>query len=156
MTDKMKGFVMGLLSGRVIGRGKAKEPVAYLYSGYRMPPLPEWNTETHPDAVISIYEKSTFPAKKARAILRIFPKLTVYGVGGSTSPAISMSGMWTSTIYLDDNYMPEEAEWPPFEEYTGILSGGTGMTEVVWTNVDIYNLDESLFMSKSDPVPVYE
>ena len=55
MTDKMRDFVKGLalgLTGAPLPYTGTAEPVAYLYNGYRLPPLPNRDKAQYPYATI--------------------------------------------------------------------------------------------------------
>jgi hypothetical protein len=64
-------LTLGWLVGRRIAgqRTKQKTPIAYLYNGVQLPPLPEWDREKYPYAVIVADDYQTALSFSAKPML---------------------------------------------------------------------------------------
>lgn len=156
MKYDKKSFLAGLTVGMQlkgwagiggIGGGVGGEPVAYLYNGVRLPPLPNWDKSKYPYAVLAYEEKELITP-----FLMLSDSEVVY------DPAYQMSSytypviMLYHPVYYGLNgetwSSPEELSYSPFEYNADRL---------IWTNTNIYNIDDNtLYCTASEPVPVYE
>ena len=160
-TSWRTGFELGL-AGFSFPYSKHRKPTAYLYNGIRLPALPEWDRGVYPYAAIICYTNTGTTD---------FDWLIL-----STSPMSMKVGSWA--VYL----MSENAgssiryvhttlatEWERREdkdfefESDTVIETTIAAYRVVWSNVDMtYHADTKegtageLFLSASDPVPVYE
>ena len=147
MNEKMRSCVMGLILGQFsspLPRAQ-KEPVAYLYNGVRLPKLPEWDREKYPYAYI--WFGSTL---KRLYVLSEASHMTMTDSGGN-----ACIGAEAGTTYMVANTYVGNATWGSFTSYTEeepkVLSSSVG-----WANYDIRNADGTLYLSASEPIPVYE
>lgn len=151
------GFLIGLIQKPTLtfDAPPAQDPVAYLYNGVRLPKLPEWDREKYPYAKMA--KKMIFGTWKdtLAVFLDIKTDLTPKSFA---LPAI--------TWYSENN------EWVQFREYTEDDYDGTSVNGIYqsadgtlyaafdfnpyWSNHDILNSDGSVYLSASDPIPVYE
>ena len=145
MTDKMRDFVKGLLpslTGAPLPYAGKAEPVAYLYNGVRLPPLPEWDKEAYPYAVLQ---------------------------GMNTSYRFNVSSLPIYTVVNDGHEyvtVSPDAEGDNWEFNKGyeawkrsIFGGGVVpivAIPVFWANYDVQYEDGTLYLAASEPVPVYE
>lgn len=128
-------MTLGYLVGKQIAgqrRTQERQPIAYLYNGVQLPPLPEWDRDMYPYA---------FMHKALHYQLWVGEEITYNGAN------IGIAG-----AYL--HYYSDNAEWIE-------LSGGTdvmicGIQDVEWANFDVLNSDGSVYLSASDPIPVYD
>lgn len=128
-------LIAGLCSRPVpLGRG---EPVAYLYNGVRLPALPEWDVEAYPYVLIC----------------------EVDGVYYVTTRSDQQRCLTGGKLFWYSNYPTftlKDGVW--IEEYDAFPVGRV----IVWANYDVYyssaveDLGGTLYMTASDPVPVYE
>ncbi len=140
-----RSFWMGVALG-LAGKGlpPMRTPTAYLYNGVKLPPLPEWDREKYPFAVIT------------------------YSRGGSMLHCCAENAVWVELFnnYSDNHLVFNDAhlqcqyntvstvfEWEELEE---VSTRSTPTTNFVWSNFDIYDTDGVLAFSASEPVPVYE
>lgn len=141
-------MTLGWLVGRQIaGQRKAveKQPIAYLFNGVQLPPLPDWDKETYPYAVIHsavsgggyyLYLHSDTPSVHVESSAGEL----WYGTPNATTISMHV-------------YPSFETEW----KYQLTYGGASAMLkQVVWANHDILNSDGSVYLSASDPIPVYE
>ena len=144
MTDRMKSFVKGILLGEVgtpLPRGK--EPVAYLYNGVRLPPLPDYDKSKYPFARIA----------KANAGGRI-------GFRASTTEYYAYQGNYgiciaTQAVDILCFYYESTGQWSDLHENINMYEVLLHNDNWVWTNHDIKK-DGVVLFKASDPVPVYE
>jgi hypothetical protein len=135
-SSRLLGFLVGQ---QIAGQRRAVEkvPVAYLYNGVRLPALPEWDRSVYPYAMI---EKYTVFMSSAY-ILRVFAEYDDSGAEISYSNA-----MWSQADLVNSAW----GEWTAHD-------GGTKKrSAIIWSNFDILNEDGTVYMPKSEPVPVYE
>jgi hypothetical protein len=135
MTEKMKSFVKGILLG-LCGHPlpQGKEPVAYLYNGVRLPKLPESEL---PYAVITVGEDT------AVLMFRSEPP-TLVPTFNFLSPTFVNKDEPTFSYQLAGG-----SEWV---EHDGYIAN----QYADWTNTDIFKDDGSVYLTASEPVPVYE
>ncbi len=125
----------------------SKEPIAYLYNGVRLQPLPEWDKETYPYATIS--------QGFGRKILFLWTEQPFVGVGPDStleglSPKVEHTWIQYSSIGMNGDF-----PW----EYDGTSTAPGGRYDWVlpfWSNTDIYTTDGELYLAASDPILVYE
>ena len=165
MTPKMKSCVKGLLMGccgtpRPLVPAK-KEPVAWLYNGVRLPALPEWDKETYPYAVIGgPYTKDgydgvyySFVASDYQPELYSENKNTVrFGIFSLVGSQRFCRSHMATTAELAEAVIAGTNEW---RNVSRVSASHIDVENTIWTNTDIMN-GMSLFMSASDPIPVYE
>lgn len=159
MTEEMRSRVLGAMMA-CVSRGvflqPNAEPVAFLYGrapkegetpthtidsvdyvGVVLPPLPEWDTEAYPYALISA-------AYWAHKQLFCFASAPVGTKGGGVSALTEpISYLWYN--------------WTAGEWTEGVAEIGSQFGAPYWTNWGVLCEDESLYMEKSpDPIPIYE
>ena len=149
MNAKMRGFVNGILLGVVgkpfpITQGE-KEPVAYLYNGVQLPPLPEWDKETYPYAAMfrnmDTYGVYCFSKQPFTYSVNRYGVITIYHGTTSDTPAPYLS------VEYDDGHWVTNSK-------TG--ASNRSLSLYIWANYDILNEDGSVYLKASEPIPVYE
>lgn len=142
------GFALGL-AGKPLPFAKNEpvdEPIAYLYNGVQLIPLPQWDKAAYPYAVI---DKAVLNSYR----LHLFAHLphaenaengyTHYGpMDGSTYIYKGVAREWS------------ESGWSMNAAYEDI--DGISTSRVLWTNFDLLYTDGKVCCAKSDPIPVYE
>lgn len=118
-------------------RGKAKQPVAYLYNGVRLPKLPEWDKAKYPYAFI----ETTFGFYYLRVLAN---PLTPDGNSFRMTPPGLVAG---AKIDIADYELIGWDEWSEVTEIT---------RDPLWSNFDVLNEDGTVYLAASEPVPVYE
>ena len=157
-ADFLRGFHLGKafrsnLLRAVAGKG---EPVAYLYNGVRLPPLPEWDKEKYPYAWIRGIEDSD---GNTRYLLRvgseaitfkntmIYVEWKKYDVYSQTGEGHTYEGLY-----------PEDREWVISQE--DVWFDNYFKVEgfiFSWVNHDVINEDDgTVYQYATDPIPVYE
>lgn len=126
---------------------RKKSPIAYLYNGVRLPALPEWDREAYPYAAICSSGINSYYLRLLR------------------HDAYYETDRWgefhlVSSPALTSNYL-KSSGWSDFREDSGAyISPETPSATVgvgtIWTNFDLLNEDETVFMEATDPIPVYE
>ena len=148
----LTGFILGL-AGKPLSLGGGKEPVAYLYNGVRLPPLPEWDNETYPYAVIA---RDLYPDGGALNVLYVHSTPFV------TSDLTEKYGYVSVQVEDGGQYMywdcrsPDDAGWLGARIPIGSDAWEARITRIIWANTTIYNPDDSVYIDASEPVPVYE
>lgn len=139
-------MTLGYLVGRQIAgqrKTQEKEPIAYLYNGVQLPPLPEWDREMYPYAVLTRWSRERWrvyysPEKAIYKGSVSNPLILTPDSGAPVIEHILNDGVWGEGIAKEDWAM------------TNII------TEYWWANHDILNDDGTLYLAASDPIPVYE
>lgn len=143
MNSKMRSSVMGLILSLFSSPlpEVQKEPVAYLYNGVRLPKLPEWDRGKYPYSYVGTVMYKGIEEYRAYFAKEIHTKY-----------ASAMSFLDAALRYrlIDGQWVEHGAGIPPF------------ITSPLWSNVNIYydsSVEEvggTLYLSASDPIPVYE
>lgn len=119
----------------------------YLYNGVKLPALPEWDKETYPYAYIQDGSNLIPPGARA-IILRVF-EVPVYAIGNAVSTTAATNSItWKCPI-------TDAVEWTGRTETTYEADASCG-GNAIWTNADILNMDGTLYLAASDPIPVGE
>ena len=160
MTEKMRSSVMGLLLGQFSSPlpMAQKEPVAYLYNGVRLTDINTVYTDElkvkKPYAVIVDNSDGTYFMYCFTAPLtavEIDGTIKLFVLPPETYPTYSYScrhykdGVWEKPIAFSDmtnnnNKGKDDSFW----------------RGAFWANYDILNEDGSVYLSASEPIPVYE
>lgn len=127
--QKLAAYFLGR---RIAGQRRKQDrvPVAYLYNGVRLPGLPEWDKEMYPFAYIGRNSSGT-------CYLWCDDEVKIASVDGQI--------LFLSAL----GFVAKDGKW---ESST---AAGVGAT-IVWSNVDVYDVDGTLYLTASEPVPVYE
>ena len=134
-------MTLGFLVGRQIaGQRKTAEkvPIAYLYNGVQLPPLPEWDTEAYP------YVFYTNGFMGIGAGITCISGMEYYDNNGS------YSFHYTGAI----KYNVKDNGWGEPTVYSDTKS--CAISAVKWANFDVLNSDGSVYLEATDPIPVYE
>lgn len=119
----------------------AREPVAYLYNGVRLPGLPEeWNPVTHPFA---------FMYRSVNGYRVIFSENPFYETADD--------GTWLICVTVGEPALQANfagTEWKDWE--TVRISRICSAAVVTWANFDVVDSEGNTILAASDPVPVYE
>lgn len=122
-----------------------REPTMYSYNGVVLPKLPEWDKSKYPYAVIWRSGTTNNPYYCAVP----FEDYSFQKSGG---------GVWIVWHVPSDSQVPwykATLESKAFEYYYDEY-GYAVVSAIVWANFDVLNADGTLFLAKSDPVPIYE
>ncbi len=121
--------------------------VGYSYNGTVLPKLPEWDKTAYPYAYIGYQTMSLGTMTWNRYYLYV-----------STQPFFVKPSGYTGTIedghavvYMTQLDMTLWKDWDAYETNSESLC-----RDPTWANYDMFNEDGTLFLSASDPVPVYE
>ena len=137
---------LGLKGFGYMHEGK-QEPIAYLYNGVRLPKLPEWDREAYPFAVIGDHGLN-YPSA-----LYVLSADAYYKLNGNQLWLFASAGL---------QWEADDGKWSASGENAGdtinVLINSTSFAstyELIWTNFDAeYN--GTLYLSASEPVPIYE
>lgn len=147
----LTGFALGL-AGKAVPIA-AREPVAFLYNGTQLPALPE---QDNPYAVITgdadgsgqyyLWISST------PIVYTVYINLP-YGVPQADGKMIKYRA---ASADLWDKYEGYDS-WTLSSEIELTADTKTGFGYPQWANYDVLNYDDgAVYLSASDPVPVYE
>lgn len=164
-------LTLGWLVGRQIAgqrRAVEKQPIAYLFNGVQMPPLPEWDREMYPYAAILGDSAGNFWNYSTRLILSTVPLLyagdnilywsAMYGTAAGSSIAYEWSNLNDSMlITYEPGFIRAENLDETFEAGGGASARGLA-NNLLWANYDVYKHPSgtTLVLAASDPIPVYE
>lgn len=155
----LTGFALGLAGKPLPFAPAQKEPVAYLYNGVQLPPLPDWDREAYPYAVMSLYEIDWFGTSGTA-------QLWLYSQHPESSG--DTLELWLPQIgdlmyEIKSDSLASLAEFTDWGSPTTITERkGYSIDNAGWANFDMYyqtNIDGKkgqLYLAASDPVPVYE
>lgn len=125
------------------------EPVAYLYNGVRLPKLPDWDMEKFPYAFIiddSVYGY-TFMATSAP------PKHNLDDdTGMVTHDQFLCFGLRLYYRHKDGIWVFTAGEEDGIDYYMAT----SRLSPCIWANTDLIKQDGSVYLTASEPVPVYE
>lgn len=140
-----KSMTLGLLIGRQLAglRSARKEPVAYLYNGVRLPALPEWDREKYPYAVI-VFRKATEEYYLYTLSNKVHGETVIFDTYYYRSKA-----PYDCFHIENDSWV-----WWFFQE-DGDLNSNPKTHTIIWANHEIIDVDGSVFLDATEPVPVY-
>lgn len=138
--QKLAAYFLGR---RIAGQRRKQDrvPVAYLYNGVRLPPLPEWDMEKYPYADI-YYSENEYGNYVLRFKSKPFEKMIGFD-------ALKFDD--AATAY----YRAENDKWV-YNSGSESSRGMTFYTDFVWTNTDLILSDGTVIMAASEPIPVYK
>lgn len=119
------------------------EPVNYLYNGVKLPKLPEWDREVYPYAYITV------GAVTKKYSLILFSEIE-YGANSNGYYSLNIPAGAGMTCSRSSD------QW---EEPTLLTESKTitiPNSAWIWANFDVLNSDETVYLSASEPVPIYE
>lgn len=141
-------LTLGWLVGRRIAgqRTKQKTIIGYSYNGVVLPTLPEWDKETYPYAVIGKVSN--------------YPDVYILVLGKKAPTYSSDTGKVTIAMTSTNEPLQIAKCASPYSAWGGVADWAyyscDFWTDFYWTNTDILNEDGSVYLSASDPIPVYE
>ena len=125
----------------------AGEPVAYLYNGVQLPPLPEWDKQKYPYAVMG----------RPFGIAVCFANKPAYYNTTQLGGCIDFEvGTEMVQYNLSSSYTDGVSRWIYVVSNPTTWSEKSSYGEGVWSNTDIYKDDGALYLAASEPIPVYE
>ena len=128
------------------------EPIAYSYNGTILPPLPEWDKEVYPYALIEFNDLSYGNDYYSLYVGEELPRRVFDSVSNRERTAFNYKG---SCVYIPAyNRLSWSESEIEADKDTEILLYNDD--RFVWANTDIYNLDGSLFFATYKPTPIYE
>lgn len=134
------GWLLAGLCSRPLPMG-AREPVAYLYNGVRLPGLPEEHTYYYKHRYIT---KSYF----GEYILHTSTFVPYLSEGDNGMKKYVGSGLYS-------NFVLGNKGWEFLETHTA--DNESFITAFpIWTDIDLSNEDGEVILSASEPIPVYE
>ena len=119
-----------------------REPVAYMYNGVRLPPLPEVDREKYPYVYISYYSSSN------KDIIRVvFAETILY------NDTIGRRVHVPSGAGLEGFYNGGD-DWKPLKINESVMNHY--LSDLIWANFVVLNKDESIYLAPTIPMPIYE
>lgn len=132
------------------------ELVGNSYNGYIMPELPNWDKETYPYAVILANAPYGLAVPEVGTAYLYLGNKPFYH--GNFLVPYSLE-FYESGVYQEyrlDTDVSNEFVLQKSVEVEALEKFGTSLFRVVWCNLDIYNTSSELYLTGSDPAPVYE
>ena len=127
-------------------------PIAYLYNGLELPPLPDWDKTAYPYAII------TEEYLGRGYVLWVCSEVIVAHENWMDTGNTMLRFNGVTTYYR--SWKIEDTEgWE--EDLSGDLTdandadGNLINSPVLWVNFDMRNQENALYLAASDPVPVY-
>lgn len=153
-----KKLLMGLLIGQQLARQRdVGEPVACLYNGVRLPPLPDddnWDKDTFKSAMISIVHTETGEIEYYHLACTQdgYPNLGD-ATSESTNPYVTYANLLKGVSALQAKLYPGEMVWSELKEAK--IPGTAKLANVLWSSSDLYFADGALAFGASEPIPIY-
>lgn len=142
-TRRKRSYAAGYLlnlAGKPLPLSTKREPVAYLYNGVRLPKLPEWDREMYPFAALNfIYSGENLLG----AFLYCLPSVEYDVANGNRTIKLGGSLEWRISS--------SDLQWSAVDASSEVL-----ITALDWADFDILNVDGSVYLAASNPIPVYE
>ena len=144
-------MLLGFQVGQAIRRMRGKKKlVAYLYNGVELPPLPEWDKEAYPYALMTIHGTGYAIITTSQ---RLYKRIASDG-----KPYVVSKEQFLAQRYY---HHPNVGGWSheaTYSEYVPSLGYyHLGHNSPFWVNFDILSVeDNSVWLAASDPIPVYE
>ena len=123
----------------------------YLYNGVELPALPEWDKETYPYALIDHYG---WPGGRMRAHLVFYsqPAETGYNDDGDRADWVRIIGPRIEyDLFYPEDTIPYDYDWVA---NSGNPLNGSANRGAIWSNVDIYLDNGTLYIAASEPILV--
>lgn len=141
--------------------GTGATPIACLYNGIQLPPLPAYDRAKYPYAVICTYkESSSFGGFPASAVLYLFTAHPEASGGDTIELWLPQIGDLKYTIEAETTQgLLEFTDWGSPTTITE--RKGPPIANIKWANFDMYyqtNIDGKkgqLYLAATEPVPVY-
>ena len=150
LTAFLVQFALGLCDPiPLFSDGEAKNPVAYLYNGVRLPKLPEWDRGVYPYAVIWQHASS----KSYHLTCSSVPDI-VYGADEYYLP--SADGEPMEAYRIADDSWEYWYKTTTSTDITNQIANALTKRPLVWANYEISREDDTVYLAASEPVPVYE
>ena len=150
LRDFLSGIAAGAASRCVLPR-QQKEPLAYLYNGVQLPPLPEYDAEKYPYALIYYYSG-------AKSYMLVLGQSVPVFNPNSWTTAVSSWVQFLSGEMFGYSFWTDKPErgWGSLG-VTNVDGGNLSADQpFIWTNSDIINTtDNSVYLASSEPIPVY-
>ena len=132
-----------------LGIGAAAD--TWRYNGYALPPLPDWDKETYPYAVISLRESIGLYYLSVHKAIRYFEGIPILGSSdrntnfGDSTPGTALLYTWQEGM----------AAWELFDKDNWSISverDDTGKDIALWANFDLLDDAGELYVGASEPV----
>ena len=150
MKFDLKSWIAGYALGRTgIPLPFAVKPGAYLYNGWKLPPLPQWDREAYPHAFILIPDGSVPNSDYAALYLTSVRPVMEGGILTFGSGEV----LGTEVALDRENGCALEIQWPELmqSEATGVV-----MAYVRWADEDLWDAEGNVYLAASMPEAVYE
>lgn len=125
-----------------------KQPVACLFNGVELLPLPEWDEETYPYAAITYRSSGVY-------YLSVYKSINYYetsGFFGAKSHWFGGNAENTSLVFtLGADGWTQQAN----TKWSISVDRDSSGDDLIWVNFDLMYSDDTLYMGASDPVPIY-
>lgn len=159
----LTGFVIGLAGKPLPHLPPKKQPVAYLYNGVSLPPLPEWDIETYPYAtMVTSTDSQIESAGIVQFALLFLTTAPLY----TAKPSIYRDLVATDDcsgicFMINTEYGVTDEDWKLSTKYGGNYTSGNTVYTITlatlrWVNYKILDENGELYRDITDPVPVYE
>lgn len=135
-------FLEGLAVAFGVAGAVRKKIVGYLYNGVQLPALPEWDRVTYPYAVI---KDGYFGIGE---LLLVFKSIQ-YNDDDSSNRLLSL-------IAGDYKKFTAKSDGTAWYEGDATEDLNAAISRLIWSNFDILNNDNSVYLAESNPVPIYE
>lgn len=148
-------LTLGWLAGRRIAgqRSKQKTIIGYSYNGTVLPALPEWDKKTYPYACILHYP--AFSTSLFSLVLSACPIEVGAMDDGRFGYRYAVSGVSAQRYSWREG---DGDAWAVFDTIVTNTGWYEAVTQIpIWASFDIVNIDDaSIYLSASDPIPVYD
>ena len=167
IKDFLNGLVMALC-GRAVQWPK-REPVAYLYGT----PSESGNIGLRFGDSVTYYDGVVMPAipdaikayryqmmcvlssgYKNLVGFSVAPETREFSYGGLFPSTDVRNGQFQEAPYYQQTASANQTEWSPDAAFVGTGTTDFSLEDIKWANYDVLNLDGSVYLAASDPIPV--
>lgn len=129
------------------------------YTGVKLPPLPEWDKEKYPYAIIDDWTGFAYEDSPEACYALVCHSNPPYY--NDEKGKVDAVGPCSTLCYrIDFDEVLAEKYGHPFGEWYFDFEDEGGMNNIfespIWTNTDVLNEDGSVYLAASEPIPVYE
>lgn len=146
-------FLKGVEVGRrlKLQRLSTRTPVAYQYNGITFPPVPaEMNGYPYLRIVVlsGIYYIQALPTKPVTTIKEVV-------LGSTVISRSEINSMEEANDYLSAYFViSSSGDWGIPDSING--TGEVSTKNIVWSNYDVLTAEGDIYLSSSEPIPIYE
>jgi len=143
-----QSMTLGMLIGRQIAglRSARKEPVAYLYNGVRLPAIPS-------EIAAYLYVVIQYSSPGTSYVFGFSQKPTTYETVWNLTEKVVVTGVPEGVEFGMAYKSSSGDKW---NVHSNPGPHESRLDKTLWANYDVLDLDGSVYIAASEPIPFYE